>query len=700
MVKPKNEDKKDDIFETKIQQVSHQKSIDEMDEITLLDFLNDRFTDMSTAPIRKTQEENRDKRDRQFTSLSVRDEYGNLKVSLPMEQNLIDTYEGRVSWKLIFDIQPDGKQADIDELQPAQYALEFYLEGWENKGTWFYEVAPLIRRGKAKYGTAFAFVGLENNRQLKYKIKKDAELYSIADLENKENYEPYILDAWEFFPKELDIRSVYVDEKALNQTNIQEAEDVFIEKMMSLNKINFVWGGNNGYKNIEKLTESTYSENQKNNKEHEARNQVLIRFYYNNLTKDYIIYAPDDNLIIHRSKMLYNHWKLPIEVVQHYNNDNCLYGIWICEKIRYLKWFKSEIMQSVLDNAAMSSGLNFIIGNNGEIEDRTLGGNWINTWRTTVGAEQIQQLQPQINMWLINILQILDDLVVQDTWENPRAIIDMQTDKVGIVEMMEENKAIRHKSVDSNWNLFLDRVLTMMLSNIAQFVPTLLSKTETIKQGENQVTKIEYPYIRIKDAIVKKKEGKMIIDREDNYGKMGYFELKPWTISEGLGVKIVTPSTTNSLPLIKKDAITKRIDNKFQLANLASLDQTWELMQQLKSTINLSDINDRMNDVYGFENKIKSKTGKDKIKDRNMKKVERLRAMMEGRPMVEDATKDLDDNFKEDGPKTDRKTRQVSGVPRSGEAQEIQSDVEDLAIQRSGTEPETFPQIWKNSVTR
>jgi hypothetical protein len=58
----------------------------------------------------------------------------------------------------------------------------------------------------------------------------------------------------------------------------------------------------------------------------------------------------------------------------------------------------------------------------------------------------------------------------------------METDKVGIVEMMEENKAIRHKSVDENWNIFLDKVLTMMLSNIAQFVPKLLSKTTTIKQ--------------------------------------------------------------------------------------------------------------------------------------------------------------------------------------------------------------------------
>jgi hypothetical protein len=73
-------------------------------------------------------------------------------------------------------------------------------------------------------------------------------------------------------------------------------------------------------------------------------------------------------------------------------------------------------------------------------------------------------------------------LVVQDTGENVRATIDMQSDKVGIVEMMEENKAIRHKSVDANWNLFLDRVLTMTLSNIAQFVPKLLCKIQTIKQ--------------------------------------------------------------------------------------------------------------------------------------------------------------------------------------------------------------------------
>ena len=667
---------------TKVELFQYKSSIEDMDDLKLIEFLDNRFSEMSSATIRKNKELDWDKFDRQFTALSVRDQYGNLKVNLPMEQNLIDTYEGRNTGKLIFDIQPDWKQADIEELQPAKYAMEFYLEWWDNKGSWFYEVAPRLRRGKAKYWTAFAFVWLENNKQLKFKIKDWADILSIADLENKENYEPYILDAWEFFPKDLDIRSVYVDEKALNQPDIQKAEDCFVEKMMSLDKINFVRWKSNWYRNIDKLSESTYDEDKKNNKDHQARNQVLIRFYYNSLSKDYIIYAPDNSVIIHKSKMLYNHWKLPIESVQHYSDDNCLYGIGICEKIKYLKWFKSEIMQSILDNAAMSSWLNFVIWNSWEIEDWNLWGNWINMWRTTVWAEQIQQLQPQINSWLISILNILDDLVVQDTWENVRAIIDMQTDKVGIVEMMEENKAIRHKSVDSNWNLFLDRILTMMLSNIAQFVPTLLCKTETIKQWKKEVTKIEYPYIRIKDAVVKKKNGKMIIDKEDNYGKLWYFELKPWTLSEWLWVKIVTPSSTNILPLIKKDAITKWIDNKLKLAQLAALDQTWQMMQKLQSTINFQELNDWINDVYWFEDKLKSKTGKDKIKDLNMKKVERIRAMLEWWvPTPEDWWQLLQNNQQPN-------VWQNTWVPMTDKDEEAWSTIEDIAIQDKQPEPE------------
>lgn len=614
-------------FNGKVKLYDENIAIEDMDDISLVNFLEDRFNLMSTATIRVNKELDWDSYDKQFTAMSVRDQYGNLKVNVPMEQNLIDLYEGRNANKLIFDIQPDGKQADVDELQPAQYALEYYLK-WNGVWNGFYDMAPKIRRWKARYGTAFAFIGLENNRQVQYRIKDESEIESIADFENKENYEPYMIDSWEFFPHNIDIRSVYVDEKVLNQPDIQKAEDVFIEKQISLNKIKFV-RDKNGYKNIDKLQESTIKDNTKNNKDYFATWQITIRFYYNQLSKDYIIYAPDNQLIIHRSKMLYNHGKLPIESVQHYADDNCLYGIGIPQKIRYLKWFKSEIMQSLLDNAAMSSWLNFVVGSGWEIDNWTLGGDWVNVWRTSIGAEEIKQIQPQINNGLINVLQIIDDLVVQDTGENVKAIIDMQTDKVGIVEMMEENKAVRHKHVDSLWNLFLNKSLSMMLSNIAQFAPSLLSKTTEVKVWNKNVTKIEYPYIRIDNAEVKVKWKKIIVDKEDNYGKLWYFELKPGTISPGLWVKVVTPSTTTWLPLIKKDAITKWIDNKMRLAQIASLDQTWQMMEQLKNEINIQEINDRMNDVYGFEDKLKTKTGKDKQKEKNIQKVEEIRDMME-----------------------------------------------------------------------
>jgi len=92
---------------TKVELFQYKSSIDDMDDLQLIEFLDKRYNDMSTATIRKNKELDWDKFDRQFTALSIRDQYGNLKVNLPMEQNLIDTYEGRNAGKLIFDIQPD-----------------------------------------------------------------------------------------------------------------------------------------------------------------------------------------------------------------------------------------------------------------------------------------------------------------------------------------------------------------------------------------------------------------------------------------------------------------------------------------------------------------------------------------------------------------------------------------------------------------
>jgi len=90
---------------------------------------------------------------------------------------------------------------------------------------------------------------------------------------------------------------------------------------------------------------------------------------------------------------------------------------------------------------------------------------------------------------------MLDDLVVQDTGDNVRAPIDAMSDKVGIVEIMEANKAVRQSAVDENYNIGLDNVLTMMLSRIKQFAPALLS--EKIKDEKGNVIKTIFPRITI-----------------------------------------------------------------------------------------------------------------------------------------------------------------------------------------------------------
>lgn len=603
--------------------------LSKMSETDLVTFLDDRYNKMESANIREQQVKEWDQADTQWTALTLYDEFNNLKINLPLEKNLEDVYEGRNSGKLNFDIQPDGKQANVDELQPASYAMEYYLEGGPNRGSGIYDILPTMRRAKSRYGTLFSFTGINNEQEIRYKIKDGASILGVEDLEKEENYEAYIMDMYEFFPTSLNIREVYLDEKGLGQQNIQKCEDGFIERNISLTKIENTRWNNKNYKNLDEIQADWEGTENKQNKNVNTIDEAKIRFYYNNVTKDYIIYATSTKKIIHKSKMLYNHGKFPIESCQHYTDINSIYGIGIPKKISYLKGYKTEIMQAILDNAAMGTGLNFIIWNSGTVEEWDMWWDNINVWQSTVWAEQVQQLQPQANAGLVTILEVLDDLVVQDTWENIRATIDVQSDKVGIVEMMEENKAVRHKSVDENWNLFLDRVLTMMLSNVVQFAPAIGSRITEIDYDWEIVEKVQYPMITVTNADVTQTKKGIKIVKEDNYGKYGYFELKPWLIWDNLGVKIVTPSSVSVLPLVRKANFDEWIESKLKLMNIASMDPSGKMVAEIVESISMQEAIQWGNDVYGFEDKLKSDTGKDKIKQKNIQLVEQMRAKME-----------------------------------------------------------------------
>jgi hypothetical protein len=152
----------------------------------------------------------------------------------------------------------------------------------------------------------------------------------------------------------------------------------------------------------------------------------------------------------------------------------------------------------------MNNSINLLTGNDDQIgQDWQIGGRGLNIWRTPGGAEKVQQVNTSINLgFFTNIIQMIDQQVIADTGINPLEQVNPQSDRVGIVEMMEANKAVRHASVDENYEIGLDEALTMMLDRIKQFAPSLMS--EKVKNDKGEIIKVIFPKIRIDDMEIEK----------------------------------------------------------------------------------------------------------------------------------------------------------------------------------------------------
>lgn len=253
-----------------------------------------------------------------------------------------------------------------------------------------------------------------------------------------------------------------------------------------------------------------------------------------------------------------------------------------------------------------------ITGNDDQIgQDWEIGGRGLNIWRSTGGIEQIQQVQTNINLgYYTAVLDKLDRQSAVDSGVNPLEQFDPGSDKVGIVEIMEANKSVRNRSVDENYNIFLDDIFTQMLSRVKQFGPSLLS--EKIMGEDGKVMKYIFPQIRIDNYDVEKKGKNQTFT--EAMGKYGYFELKPGVI-QGIGCKVVTPSTNSVLPILERQKVNEYMTNMSSLANTFALDQTGELMGKLKDSINVEELLGWMNDAYGYDqNSLKANTEKDKLR--------------------------------------------------------------------------------------
>lgn len=526
-----------------------------------------------------------------------------LQVQVPLEQNLTEIYMWRTNGKVVYDIIPDW-QANVDELQPAKYALNFFLD-WNDKNN-FWKENKDFRQNKCTYWTWVRYTWIRSYKDYRFKVKEDADIQSWTALLDEKNFDKITNETWFFFPKSIHPKDFYPDDACYWQTDIQNARDCVMKEKISFLEFEMRYWDNKAFVNIDRVM-SWIDESPKNlNDTSVSQDEIILYHFFDRITKKYLIVV-NEEVLIYNWLYLYDDWKLPFTMVQHYTNNNCIWGRGIPHRVWYLKAYKSEILQDILVGAEMWSWINLITGNDDEIwQDWQVWGRWVNIWRTTWGAERVQQVNTQPNLWYFTtVLQLLDDLVVQDTWDNPRAPSQAQSDKVWIVEIMEANKAVRQSSVDENYNIWLDEALTMTLSRIKQFAPSLLS--EKVLDSDWKVIKTIFPKITIQWYEVSKEDWKQVFT--ENLGKFWYFELKPDTI-QWLWVKITTSSTNSMLPILERQRVTEYINNIVQLWQLAQIDPT--VAQKMQETIKFDELMSWMWDAYGYDTKLKSNTEKDK----------------------------------------------------------------------------------------
>ena len=589
-------------------------------ESNWLSFFQDRLWKMQWK--RSDFDKMRDDFDSQTNSVSFYDNYWQLQVNVPLEKSLKEIYMGRTDGKIQYDIMPDW-QTDIEQLQPAKYALMFFLD-WNRKNN-FWKENKRFRDLKSHYGSCIYYTWLRKSISFKFETKDDVEIEGNEDILNENNFNKIEHTEWFFFPKTIHPRDFYIDDNNYWSPDVQNAEDCIMKETLTATELELRYGNSKTF-DISWVTYST-DPNPKNKDDQWADMRKIVVYHYFNRVKRTMLLVANNDHIMYKWIYLYNDDKLPFENIQHYTNENRFWGEGIPERVAYLKAYKSEIFQDILAWAEMSSWLHLLTWNDDDIwQDWSLWWRTLNIWRNTWWAEWVQQMNTSPNLnYFVTVLNLLDKQVTVDTGINPLEQFDPWSDKVWIVEIMQANKAIRNKSVDENYNLWLDSVLTMTLSRIQQFAPSLLS--EKIKSKDwKKVIKTIFPSIRIDWHKVEKKKGQIIVTKD--LWKFWYFDLEPWVV-EWVWVKVVTPSTNSLLPILERQKINEYINNFNVLAQVAVTDQTGKMMEELRKSFKFEDLIRWNNDAYQIDvNWLKANTEKDEIAQENIKKIEDLQKLL------------------------------------------------------------------------
>jgi hypothetical protein len=212
--------------------------------------------------------------------------------------------------------------------------------------------------------------------------------------------------------------------------------------------------------------------------------------------------------------------------------------------------------------------------------------------------------------------------------------VETAADTLGQEEMIEANKAVRNASVDENLELGIDDALTMMLSRIKQFGPSLLSEKVYGKDGK--VIKYIFPKITVKDRTIENKDGNTTF--VENIGKYGYFDLKPEVI-RGVGVKVSTASSNSILPILERQKVSEFVENVERIGAVVQIDPTGESQKKLLSFLQLDGLLGWMMDAYGYDStKLKASSAKDKLVKENQDAITRIKELISNPATTDPAT--------------------------------------------------------------
>jgi hypothetical protein len=609
-----------------------------IDNEKALKMYNDRRTNMQSW---RTQfEADWDTCDKQVASRTYYKD-GILQVNPPMEQNIIEMAVGRYAGKTTYNLEPIG-EPNVDEIMPAKYILDHFLVMGG-----FHEEKKQWRLDKATYGTAIFFCGITYECSYSYDIKDGSDAESIRDTNyvEKKN-EEYIMT-----PVNVPLRHFWIDERALSQPMFTKARDCIMQETISLEEFQARYKNKGWFEDIKDIKESDDADPAYGNDLNvsaDAKQNVILHHYMNRITKDYFIVANQKDLV-YKGKLLYKHNRLPFVLKQHYPRNNCMYGRGIPHKVRYLKAYKAEMLQGLLDKVRLSSGINLGMGNETSVDgDLYTASGEINIWRFTGGIDQVRQFQMDGNInGYSNAIQMLDDMVIQDTGENVKAPYSSPASTLWETEIIEENKMVRVQAVNEADDMGIWEALTMALDNITQFAPKLLRTIKTLESGaviecfptitvpdvelsveeekySNETEEMEWEkeddsddqYGKVKKAYNKYK---IVTKNTEDYGNYGTFEFKPDIIKSRFRIKVTTPSTWNSLQAIQKNSITQYLQNKMML---------WQVKPDLVENEDRKGLMDLLNLVYGYDDKFMATTRKSEIKQANMEMINRIYSLI------------------------------------------------------------------------